>query len=218
MNKIKGVIFDKDGTLFDTEKYYMQGWEAAAKDMGFTLTDAIRNAVYGKSGKVQIDNFNAVTKTHDGAEFVDRFMKYAENEMHKQIDLKPGVLELLNYLKSMDMKLACASAGHRYLIHDNLKTTHLLPYFDAIASGYEVPRSKPYPDVFIDAAKRLGLSPESCIVFEDSPAGVLAGKRAGCFTIMVPEMKKTLEAAQNSYDAWFPSMVEAEQFLKKEWN
>lgn len=213
--EIKAAIFDKDGTLFDTEHYYQEAWVTASKEMGFELTDEIRSALFGRSGKDQIQKFNDVCPSVDGERFVSRFSEMAQNDiMNATIHCKPGVIEILDYFQSKKIPMAVASGGSRWLIQKNLMDSHLADYFTAISSGLEVKYSKPYPDVFLDACDRLGKSPCECIVFEDSPNGVLAAHRAGCYTVLIPENKAVIQKAEGVFDQVFADFYEVLDWIK----
>ena len=101
--------------------------------------------------------------------------------------LKPGVHELLSYLKEKGIKTAIATSSPIERTLKYLSSVKLEKSFDEIVSGYMVEKGKPEPDIFLYAAKKLGKMPENCLVLEDSPAGILAAHRAGCIPVMVPD-------------------------------
>ena len=108
----------------------------------------------------------------------------------------PYIEELLKYLKDSNYKVAVASSSNMNHIINNMEKTGLKKYIDEFASGAEVKNGKPAPDVFLLAAKRLGVKPEECLVLEDSKAGVMAGSSAGAKVIMIPDMFKPDEVCK----------------------
>ena len=103
------------------------------------------------------------------------------------VEVKPGIHELLGYLKTHGVKTAIATSSplERTMLY--LSSVGLQDSFDELVSGYMVEKGKPEPDIFLYAAKKLGVEPRRCIVVEDSPAGILAAYRAGCKPVIIPD-------------------------------
>ena len=128
---------------------------------------------------------------------VDDHYEYIENVLYTVGPEKmPYVEELLKYLRENNYKIAVASSSDTADIKNNLEKTKLEKYIDEIASGAEVENGKPAPDVFLLAAKRLGVDAKDCLILEDSKAGVIAGSSAGAKVIMVPDMFKPDEVCK----------------------
>lgn len=206
--KFKAILFDKDGTLFDTEKYYQIAWVHIAEKMNIELTEEMKTALYGKSGEAQVQALHEAAPDIDASSFCEQIFQDAEDQMKKGIDLKPGVIETLDYFKNQSIPMGVASGGPMDLIQQNLEVTELSSYFTALSSGLEVPRSKPYPDVYLDICQKLKVDPMDCLVFEDSPVGVQSAKAAGCTVYMIPETMDAKEEAKNIYDQCFKSFHE----------
>lgn len=162
------VIFDMDGTLFDTEAVFQKYWNAIAKERGIVLPDAFKYEICGTSGEV-----------------MNRIIE-------KQYRVKDGT-EILASLHERGIPMAIGSSGRRAQIESNLSVSGLTSYFSAIASGDEVLHGKPAPDIFLLAAKRLGVPPADCYVFEDSPNGIRAAHAAGMKPILIPDLMPVTE-------------------------
>ena len=117
----------------------------------------------------------------------------ARKRLETSVPLKPGLFELLEYLKQNHVTLAVASSSPIEIIRSNLRVSGCESYFDRVISGHFLKRGKPAPDVFLYAADEIRLSPSDCYVLEDSINGVLAGLAAGCVTIMVPDYSPPTE-------------------------
>lgn len=193
---IKAVIFDMDGILFDTERIAVQSWEKAGEEMGIPNMGSIVPHVLGLNPKASLpyvmqvvgntafdyDEFRARAKAHS----FDYFEKYG-------VPVKDGVRIALSYLKENGYKTAVGTSTSRNSAMHHFEQTGLKDYFDAFACGDEIKRSKPEPDVFLLAAERLGVSPECCMVMEDSPNGIKAAAAAGMMPVMVPDLAEPTE-------------------------
>ena len=194
-----GAVFDMDGLMFDTERLFRESWLVLAREKYHQEPNlAFTKAVAGTAG----DKMREVIRQYYPDIDADAYMAdcYARvNELtEKDVPVKKGLQEILSYLKENHFRMAVASASSRAAVERNLKNTGLSGYFDQILStqGEGIP-SKPAPDVFIKAVQMLGLTPQDCYVFEDGINGVLAGLRAGCTTVMVPDtMEPTREVLE----------------------
>lgn len=187
---IKGVIFDMDGVLFDTEKLMKEGWLKAAEELHFTITEEHFKHMRGSSrdrsfalfqewfhGTVNYDEGRAIRSA-----YVDDYIKkYSVPE-------KKGLRELLSYLKEQKLSWAVATSTDRRRAQTYWDMAGITSFMAASVCGNEVARSKPEPDIFLSAAQKLGLSPSQCMVVEDSINGLKAAKAAGCVSCMVPDL------------------------------
>ena len=190
---IKAVLFDMDGLMVDTESLATEAFIHSAKKQGYDMTKEETLLVLGFTTKSIYEFWESYFKNSDvsGKQLVDDHYKYIENILFTIGPRKmPYIEELLKYLKGNSYKVAVASSSNMDHIINNMEKTGLKKYIDEFASGAEVENGKPAPDVFLLAAKRLGVKPEECLVLEDSKAGVIAGSSAGAKVIMVPDMFK----------------------------
>ena len=184
----KGAIFDMDGLLYDTERLYQESWAALAETFGLTHNPAFPPAVAGTGGRRMRQIIREYYPEVDAEAFIQSCVDRVNNILEEGVPEKPGVREILSYFRENGVRMAVASSSRMDNIRHHLRSAGIEGYFDAIASGQEVERSKPEPDIFLLAARRLELPPEDCYVFEDSVNGVCAGIAAGCAAVMIPDM------------------------------
>ena len=206
---IRGAIFDMDGLLLDSECIWQKGWYEIAGEMGISLPDTFTSEVCGTSGPQMETVIRRSYRVDDPrpimASCQERVYRYEE----EGVPLKPGAEEILSGMKSSGLLLAVGSSSPIEMIRKNLEKAGILTYFDVLTSGREAAHPKPAPDIFLLAAKKLGLSPEECYVFEDSPSGVEAGCRAGCVTVMIPDMVKPTDEVRARCSGIYPSLSDA---------
>lgn len=187
---IKGVISDMDGVMLDSEKLYVRFWCEAAQSLGFPMKKehalGIRSlarvfAVKKLQGWFGTE-FDYDSVRNKRIELMDKYV--AENG----IEAKSGAKELLIWLKQNGYKTALATATPVDRASLYIKQVGLLELFDVICSAREVKRGKPEPDIYLLAAKRLGLAPGECMALEDSQNGVRSAFAAGCKTVLVPDL------------------------------
>ena len=167
------VIFDMDGTLLDTQKICTPAWEQGGLLQGLTGVGKHIPNVCGMNETGWTEYLNTNFPTLDIIKFKQDVRQYIEQ--NGVIRLKKGALELLKFLKENNIKMAVASGSSMTSITHHLKEVGVYNYFQAFAGSHDVENGKPAPDVFLLAAKRLGVNPEDCFVFEDSPNGIKAG-------------------------------------------
>lgn len=193
--KTKGIISDMDGVILDTEKLYVRFWREAASFYGFPMTLDHALGIRSLSGKLAEEklqgwfgkefDYNAVRQKR--IELMDEFVS------QNGVEPKSGAKALLSYIKDNGYALALATATPVDRAGRYLKSVELYSFFDQIVSAREVERGKPAPDIYLCAAKRLGLDPEECIALEDSQNGIRSAFTAGCKTIMVPDLDQPTE-------------------------
>lgn len=189
LEEIKGVIFDMDGTLIDS----MWVWEEVDVDYvkryqlvepeGFY--EAIEGMRFTDVAKYYKKTFPQI---RDSVEQIKAdWMEMGYRLYRDEVELKSGVKELLEELKKRGIKIGIATSNDRDMTEMVLEARGILQEFDAICTSDEVKIGKPAPDVYLKAAEDLGVDPKDCLIFEDVPAGLMAGKSAGMKTCAVAD-------------------------------
>ncbi|WP_088323394.1 beta-phosphoglucomutase [Polaribacter tangerinus] len=197
----KGFIFDLDGVIVDTAKYHYLAWKKLANHLGFEFTETHNELFKGVSRKrcleilLDIGSVNA-TKEQFDTWMVEKnidYLKYIEKMDASEI--LPDVPKILEFLKKNKLPIALGSASKN--AQPILEKVGLLHYFDAIVDGNNVTKAKPDPEVFLLAAKQLGVKPENCIVFEDAVAGIEAANNANMTSVGIGDAQILNEAKFN---------------------
>lgn len=178
---MKAVIFDMDGVIIDSEPVYNGIHEKMLRDFG---VKEILDVPEDYTGMTNSAVFKIVREKYNLKQTVEEISAYQLKvilEEFSRLEDEPidGIRDLLAFLKEQQIKTAIASSSARKLIETVVKKFNLMAFFDVIVSGEEVPAGKPAPDVFLEAARQLHVSPEDCLVIEDSKNGTIAAKEAG---------------------------------------
>lgn len=188
---IKGIIFDMDGLMLDTEKLLTCFWIKAAGEYGFDMKMEHVLGIRSLAAKYAIPKLQNIF----GEDFDYRAIRSRRIELMNDyikengIEKKKGLDELLEFLKGK-FSIAVATATDYERTEMYLKKVGVFDYFDKIICGPMVENGKPAPDIYLKAAEELGLPPEECVALEDSPNGILSAYRAGCKPIMVPDLSQ----------------------------
>lgn len=218
MFKLSAVIFDMDGLMLDSEPLAQAGWRLALAEHGYTLSDELFLQMLGRS----TDGTRAILRQALGAEapfesLFARKRQYVHDEVAQNgIAAKPGLLELLAWLEARCIRRAIASSARREDVMHKLNRAALASRFETIVTGDQVSKGKPAPDIFLEAARQLGIPAGECAVLEDSDAGILAAHAAGMWPLMVPDLKPPSPESAALAHRIFSSLHEVKTFLETE--
>ena len=180
LQDIDAVIFDMDGSLVDS----MWMWRAIDIEYlgryGIALPEDLQTKIegmsFGETARYFKEHFPIPESTE---EIMEEWNRMAWDKYIYEVPLKKGIPAFLTNCREYGIRLGIATSNSRELVENVASTHHLREYFTSIVTGCDVARGKPSPDIYLEAAKQLGVSPSRCLVFEDIIAGILAGKNAG---------------------------------------
>ena len=207
------VIFDMDGTLFDTQKIFIPAWDTVGEKYGIKNMGKHIPAVCGVNPKGSDDYLKSHFPSLDTVAFKSEVRTYVEKNM--VVKFMPGAPELLQYLKKRGVKVALATGTSRKSTESHLEEMGLSDYFDATVCGNEIENGKPAPDVFLKAAELLGAEPEDCFVFEDSLNGLKAAFAAKMKGIGVPDVVQFTDQDRKIMFAEIESLDKAIEIFEK---
>jgi len=198
---VSAAILDMDGLMVDTEPLYKFAWQQAALELGYVVDDEL----YAQCVGLHTLACEALIVERHGAAFpLSQFRELWPDVWQRQVDqggiqTKLGLDGLLEFIKRHGLPVAVATSSDATFVERTLRAAGLTGRFNAIVSGDEVARGKPEPDIYLEAARRLGVSPGDCVAFEDSEAGILAVNRAGMRGVLVPHWPASSQARQAAF-------------------
>ena len=209
--KIAAVILDMDGLMLDTESIYKLAWQSAAVECGYVLDDDFYLTLVGQPNPAC--ETALISRFGDGFpmdDFRDRWSRLWQAQVEAAgIPTKPGLIELLSFLRERQIPTAVATSSDRDYTSLSLRAAKLESWFDNVITGDQVVNGKPAPDIYLEAARRLGVEVVNCLALEDSDAGVLSATAAGMITVMVPDLKPPSPQALAAAFSVVASLVEA---------
>lgn len=212
----RGAIFDMDGTLFDTAKFYVEAWTETADFFGVERHPTLGLEVSGMNSTQALTVLAKHYPQIDGQKYFDKVVQFVAERAERELELLPGVKEILEYLSGQKVLMAVASGSPRWAVEKNLRQAGIGDYFTALVGGDDILHGKPAPDIFLKAAVQIGLPPKDCYVFEDSFNGIRAAYNAGCVPVMIPNQRKPTEEIQNLCVEVCTSFFEAMNSIKEQ--
>jgi beta-phosphoglucomutase len=209
--RIAAVVLDMDGLMLDTEPLYKAAWQRASADVGYELDDASYLRLVGRDNE---DGERELEKQFGPGFPMTRFRERWSRLWRLLADdggirAKPGLLEFLSFAEDRGLPLAVATSSDRDYTEFSLGRAGIRERFGIVVTGDQVAHGKPAPDIYIESARRLGLDPSSCVVLEDSDAGILAASRAAMVPLLIPDLKPPSEEAAAAAFRVLPSLHEA---------
>lgn len=214
---MKAVIFDMDGLMIDSERVTFESYQEVMAPMGYTMDKTFYKTLLGKP----VPNIKKCFYDQYGQDFpFDEVLKKTHETINnrfekKGVPLKPGLIELLEYLKAHHYSTIVATSSDRQRVDHIFDLAHLHQYFDDSICGDEVTHGKPDPEIFLKACEKLHVAPSDAFVLEDSEAGLQAAHSGHIHVICVPDMKYPEEKYASMATAIVPSLKEVIEVLEK---
>lgn len=209
------VIFDMDGTIFDSERLVLECWERIGKKYGIPDIGEVFMQCIG-TNKVRTQE---IVFGHYGKDFpYEKFSGESSVLFHEitekeGLPVKVGAREILAYLREQDVPLGLASSTRLAVVTQELKDAGLYEYFQTVVGGDLLKNSKPAPDIYLMTCERMGVLPEYTYAIEDSYNGIRSAHAAGLHPIMVPDMMPATEEMEELSERVFTDLVQAREYF-----
>lgn len=216
---IQAVVFDMDGVLFDTERLFMDAWRIVATKRQIP-PERIEKVILGSVG-LNMNDTKALFLRECGEdvpfdELFEACRICAEEMLEKDgLPMKPGVREILDYLKAAGYRIALASSTSTPRVMSHLERAGITGYFETVIGGDRVEHSKPQPDIYLIACRELDVEPENAVAIEDSPNGIRSAHAAGMHPIMVPDLIAPTPEIEALVDARCESLLEVKALFQE---
>ncbi len=199
--KVAAVIFDMDGLMVDTEPLYQRAWQQAASEVGYELGDDLYAQFVGRpTGACETLLMAGLGPAFPLERFRERWPALWRSEVNRSgVRAMPGLWEVLSFVDDQKLPAAVATSSEAEFADMTLRQAALSHRFSAIVTGDQVGRGKPAPDIYLEAARRLGVPPSACVALEDSEAGIQAVQRAGMAGLLVPHGRPSTTAVQEAF-------------------
>ena len=188
LNGKKAVLFDLDGTLVDSMWMWKQIDIEFLGEYGYDCPDDLQKSIEGMSFSETAVYFKERFHLPLSLDEIKAcWTQMSIDKYRYEVPMKKGAMEFLQYCKENGIQTGIATSNGREMVDAVIGSLNIGDYLQEITTACEVKAGKPEPDIYLEVAKRLGVNPSDCIVFEDIPAGIIAGKRAGMTVVAVED-------------------------------
>ncbi len=215
--KIKAVIFDMDGTIFDSERLVLDCWEKVGKENNLEhIREVFTECIGTNKTKTKEIVFSHYGQDFDYDFFSEKSSVYFHTYVNEHgLPMKKGVVQLLEYLKENNVPLGLASSTRQAVVEEELKMAGIYDYFQVVLGGDRLKHSKPEPDIYLMACEQMGVSPKETYAIEDSYNGIRSAYRAGMMPIMVPDMLPATEEMQQISVAVYEDLLQVKEYFRQ---
>ena len=210
------VVFDVDGLMLDTESVWKEAFDKAGdkyglKDMGSTLFPQL----IGKSGRDEKEVLDRYLSQDIQELVIKEWERIGYGMLEKEVPVKPGLNEILDFLDTHHIKKAVATTTRRELTEERLKRVGVYDRFDYVLCGDEVINRKPDPEIYLSVLKKMNTGAKNALVLEDSVVGVEAAYRAGIDCIQIPDLIAPTEVQEKQTICIVKDLIEAKDYIKE---
>lgn len=215
VNSNMAVIFDMDGTIFDSERLVLDCWEKIGEKYGF---QGIREVFIKCIGTNKVRTKEIVYEAYGDSFPYDEFSKESSVLFHEIVDreglpVKKGTREILDFLRENHIPLSVASSTRVAVVTEELKQAGLYGFFQVVMGGDQLQNSKPAPDIYLMTCERMGVAPSAAYAIEDSYNGIRSAYSAGMKPIMVPDILPATDEMRTMSVAVLEDLLQVKEYL-----
>ena len=210
------VVFDVDGLMIDSESVWKEAFDKAGDKYGISnLGDALFSKLVGKRLEDEKEAIDEHIPSEIQEELLDEWREIGLRSLEREVPVKPGLYEILDFLEENQIKMTVATTTRRELTEQRLKKIGVFDRFDYVLCGDEVTKRKPNPEIYETVLKKMGVTNKNALVLEDSVVGVEAAYRAGIDCIQVPDLIAPTEVQEKQTICIVRDLTEARDYIKE---
>lgn len=210
------VVFDVDGLMIDTESVWKNAFDKAGDKYGIpNLGDTLFPSLIGKRLEDEQELLDRLLPSDIQNQLINEWRQIGLSSLEKEVPVKPGLYEMLDYLEQHHIKMAVATTTRRELTEQRLKKIGVYDRFDYVLCGDEVTKRKPDPEIYLSVLKKMNTDAKNAIVLEDSVVGVEAAYRAGIDCIQVPDLIAPTEVQEKQTICIVKDLMEARDYIQE---
>lgn len=210
------VVFDVDGLMIDTESVWKNAFDKAGDKYGIpNLGDTLFPSLIGKRLEDEQGLLDRLLPSDIQNQLINEWRQIGLGSLEREVPVKPGLYEMLDYLEQHHIKMAVATTTRRELTEQRLKKIGVYNRFDYVLCGDEVTKRKPDPEIYLSVLHKMNTKAENAIVLEDSSVGVEAAYRAGIDCIQVPDLIAPTEVQEKQTICIVKDLMEARDYIQE---
>lgn len=210
------VVFDVDGLMIDTESVWKNAFDKAGDKYGIpNLGDTLFPSLIGKRLEDEQELLDRLLPSDIQNQLINEWRQIGLGSLEREVPVKPGLYEMLDYLEQHHIKMAVATTTRRELTEQRLKKIGVYDCFDYVLCGDEVTKRKPDPEIYLSVLHKMNTKAENAIVLEDSSVGVEAAYRAGIDCIQVPDLIAPTEVQEKQTICIVKDLMEARDYIQE---
>lgn len=216
MHMLELVVFDVDGLMLDTESVWKEAFDQAGNKYGIqNMGSTLFPKLIGKSGRDEKEVLDRYLSSDIQELVIKEWERIGYGMLEKEVPVKPGLNEILDFLDAYHIKKAVATTTRRELTEERLKRVGVYDRFDYVLCGDEVKNRKPDPEIYLSVLHKMNTKAENAIVLEDSSVGVEAAYRASIDCIQVPDLIAPTEVQKEQTICIVKDLMEARDYIKE---